>query len=273
MYGYRGTTVLVTGASKGLGTAYARELAHRGARLVLVARSTEALEALATELRDRHRTEVEVIAADLGSRQGPEHVTTRLRERGITVDVLLNNAGMGTAGSFLTRPLAAQQASVDLNVSGLMALTHLLGADMVARGAGGVINVASTAAFQPLAYQASYAATKAFVLSFSEALAEELRGTGVRVMAAHPGATATGFFDGTTATMDPRFTDTPRSVAARTLDDFARGRAASYPGRPLNRVTTWIGRLVPRTWAARAGAAVNRRVGLHDVHDVAGAGH
>src|SRR5690606_37197410 len=124
----------------------------------------------------------------------------------------------------------------DLNISALLTLTHALGGQMVALGAGGIINVASTAAFQPMPYQASYAATKAFVLSFTEAVAEELRGTGVRIMGAHPGATDTGFFDSSSHVMDPRVTDSPAFVASRTLDDFARGRSASYPGRRLNQI-------------------------------------
>ncbi|GAA3124028.1 hypothetical protein GCM10020001_050980 [Nonomuraea salmonea] len=138
---------------------------------------------------------------------------------------------------------------------------------MVARGSGGVINVSSTAAFQPMPYQASYAATKAFVLSFTEALAEELRGTGVHVMAAHPGAIATGFFDGTSATIDPR-ADTPAAVAARTLDDYARRRPVSYPGSPVNRMMTWPARLLPRTAVARIAGAFNRRQHLHETVDV-----
>ena len=147
-------------------------------------------------------------------------------------------------------------------------LTHAIGADMVARGSGGIVNVSSTAAFLPLPYQATYAATKAFVLSFTEALAEELRGTGVRVMAAHPGAIATGFFDGTSATMDAR-ADAPAVVAARTLDDFTRRRAASYPGRAVTRAMTWPARVLPRTMVARVAGGFNRRQRLHEVVDLA----
>ncbi|RSM69342.1 hypothetical protein DL991_40040 [Amycolatopsis sp. WAC 01375] len=129
------------------------------------------------------------------------------------------------------RPLEPQLNSVGLNVSGLLTLTHAIGTELASRGSGGIINVSSTAAFQPMPYQASYAATKAFVLSFSEALAEEPRGTGVHVMVAHPGAISTGFFDGTSATIDPRVADEPARVAARTLDDYARRRAVSYPAK------------------------------------------
>ncbi|MEW2354928.1 SDR family oxidoreductase [Spirillospora sp. NPDC029432] len=268
--GYRGVTALVTGASKGLGRAYALELARRGARVILLARSVGDLRELAAHIQELHGgPEVEVIAGDLAAADGPERVLRELRDRGLSVDLLLNNAGMGSAGPFLTRPLEPQLRSVALNVGGLLALTHAIGTEMVARGSGGIINVSSTAAFQPMPYQAGYAATKAFVLSFTEALAEELRGTGVHVMAAHPGAIATGFFDGTSATIPP-VADTPATVAADTLDDYARRRAVSYPGRRANRAMTWPARLLPRTVAARVAGAFNRRLGLHEVVDIPG---
>ncbi|MGH9059863.1 MAG: SDR family NAD(P)-dependent oxidoreductase [Acidimicrobiales bacterium] len=266
---YTGITALVTGASKGLGTAYALELARRGANLVLVARSADALEHLATRIREEHGVRVDVIAADLGDRAGPAHVADVLRERAIDVDLLLNNAGLGSVGPFLDRPLEQPVLSVDVNITGLLALTHRLGQGMRARRSGGIINVASTAAFQPMPYQAAYAATKAFVLSFSEALAEELAGSGIRVMAAHPGPVATGFFDGTTATMDPRTTDSPEVVATETLDDFAKGRHASYPGRSGNRRKTWGARFLPRRRVAAITGRITRKAGFDKVSDVA----
>lgn len=266
---YRGVTALVTGASKGLGRAYALELARRGARVILLARSDGDLRELAAQIRERHgRPDAEVIVGDLAAPDGPERILRELRVRGLTVDLLLNNAGAGSVGPFLSRPLEPQLRSVALNVGGLLALTHAIGGELVARGSGGIINVSSTAAFQPMPYQASYAATKAFVLSFTEALAEELRGTGVHVMAAHPGAVATGFFDGTSATIDPR-ADTPATVAASTLDDYARRRAVSYPGRAVNRAMTWPARLLPRTVVARITGEFNRRQHLHETVDLA----
>ncbi|MFD4669559.1 SDR family NAD(P)-dependent oxidoreductase [Lentzea sp. NPDC058450] len=268
MYSFAGITALVTGASKGLGRAYARELARRGAHLVLVARTTTALEDLAAEVRAEYGVTAEVIGADLADPAGPETLVRAVADRGLRIDLLVNNAGSGAAGRFLERPFGQSTRSVALNVGALMELTYLFGREMAARGAGGIINVGSTAAFQPMPYQASYAATKAFVLSFTEAVAEEQRGTGVRVMAAHPGATDTGFFDGTTATMDPRATDSPESVAVRTLDDFARGRVASYPGRPANRWATLVARVLPRRAVTGAVAALNRKLGLDAVTDL-----
>lgn len=268
MHDYTRTTALVTGASKGLGEAYARELASRGAHLVLVARSADALHSLAGQIRAAHSVRVDVLAADLSDRRSPQSVADALGGLGLDVDLLVNNAGTGSVGPFLGRPLEPSLQSVDVNVTALVGLTHLLGARMLERGHGGIINVASTAAFQPMPYQAGYAATKAFVLSFTEALAEELRGTGVRVMAAHPGATDTGFFDRTTASMDPKTTDSPASVAARTLDDYARGRSASYPGRTSGRAGTLAPRLLPRTTVARLTGGLNRKAGFDDVSDL-----
>jgi short-subunit dehydrogenase len=266
---YRGVTALVTGASKGLGRAYALELARRGARVILLARSDGDLRKLAAELRERHGgTAAEVITGDLADPDGPERILGELHDRGLTVDLLLNNAGAGSVGPFLSRPIGPQLRTVGLNVSGLLALTHAIGTELVARGSGGIINVSSTAAFQPMPYQASYAGTKAFVLSFTEALAEELRGTGVHVMAAHPGAIATGFFDGTSATIDAKAADTPATVAADTLDDYARRRSVSYPGRAVNRAMTWPARLLPRHFTARLAGGFNRRLRLHETVDV-----
>ncbi|NUT51220.1 MAG: SDR family NAD(P)-dependent oxidoreductase [Saccharothrix sp.] len=221
------------------------------------------------EAARRHGVAVDVVPADLADPDGPASLVAARAARGHRVDLLVNNAGAGSVGPFFSRPFEQALDSVRLNVTGLMALTGLVGRDMLDRGSGGIVNVASTAAFQPMPYQAGYAATKAFVLSFTEAVAEETRGTGVRVMVAHPGATATGFFDGTTATLDPRVADSPESVAARTLDDFARGRTASYPGRPLTRVGTWVARFLPRRTVTRLVAALNRKLGFHEVRDVA----
>ncbi|MGZ3144422.1 SDR family NAD(P)-dependent oxidoreductase [Lentzea chajnantorensis] len=260
---YRGVTALVTGASKGLGRALTLDLARRGARPVLLARSESGLRELAAEIGG-----AEVITADLATPDGPRRVLAELRARDLTVDLLVNNAGAGSAGPFLDRPLEPQLLSLHLNVAGLVELTHAIGRDLVARGTGGIVNVSSTAGFQPLPYQATYAGTKAFVLSFTEALAEELRGTGVHVMAAHPGAIATGFFDGTTASINPRFADSPESVARRLLDDYARRRTASYPGRGLTRAITWVPRLLPRAAVAKAAGAMNRGLRLHEVVDV-----
>lgn len=266
---YRGVTALVTGASKGLGRALALELARRGANLILVARSESQLRELAAEIRQRHGCrDAEVIVGDLIAASGPQQILRHLDDRGLTVDLLINNAGAGDAGAFLRRPLEPQLRTIALNIDCLLTLTHAIGGDMAVRGSGGIINVASAAAFLPMPFQATYAASKAFVLSFSESLAEELRSSGVHVMAAHPGPIDTGFFDRISATMQTG-ADTPERVAARTLDDYAKRRPASYPGQPRYRAITWIGRVLPRVAAARATGTINRRLRYDEVVDIA----
>ncbi|MGV9797244.1 SDR family NAD(P)-dependent oxidoreductase [Mycobacterium sp. NPDC003449] len=264
---YRDVTALVTGASKGLGRTLALQLAGRGAALILVARSEAQLHELAAEIRQRHSNRVvEVIVGDLVAPDGPQHIIRQLRDRGLTVDLLINNAGAGDAGGFLRRPLGPQLRDIELNVNALLTLTHAIGGQLVARGSGGIINISSAAAFQPLPFQASYAASKAFVTSFSESLAEELRGTGVHVMASHPGAIDTGFFDRTTATIQSG-ADTPERIATRTLDDYAKRRSASYPGHPRIRVVSWLPRVLPRATTARLAGAVNRKQRYDEVVD------
>ncbi|GAA2332926.1 SDR family oxidoreductase [Streptomyces kunmingensis] len=268
---YSNITALVTGASKGLGEAYARELARRGARLVLVARSGDALRRVADSVREEHGAEVTTEVADLAAPDGVSRLVAALDRRELAVDLLVNNAGAGAVGPFLGSAQDRHIDSVELNIVALTRLSHALGGKMVARGSGGIINVASTAAFQAMPYQATYAATKAYVLSFTEALAEEFRGSGVRVMAAHPGATATSFFEGTTAAMKPAFTDRPEAVAARTLDAFARGAVNAYPGRTGLRAMTWAARILPRTTATRVSGRLNRALGLDRAHDISAA--
>jgi NADP-dependent 3-hydroxy acid dehydrogenase YdfG len=166
---------LVTGASSGIGAAFARGLAARGQDLVLVARGTAKLEALATELTARHGVKVDVIAADLARTETADAVAAELAARDIAIGTLINNAGFGTHGAFAELDAAREHDEVLVNVYSLVALTRALLPAMIARRSGGIINVASTAAFQPVPYMATYGATKAFVLSFGQALAEEVR--------------------------------------------------------------------------------------------------
>lgn len=266
MHSYANSTALITGASRGIGEAYARQLAVRGADLVLVARSATALEGLARELRERYGAKATVLGVDLVSRESPQRIVDALSERGLEVDLLINNAGMGAVGPFLTRPFGPNVDSVDLNITALMGLTHVLGRRMLERDRGGIMNVASVAAFQPMPYQASYGASKAFVLSFTEALAEELRGSRLRVMAVHPGPVKTGFFDSTTATLHPKAVS-PERIAIRSLDDFVRGRTISFPGGISDRGIAFVSRVLSRTRVARLSGDFNRRAGHDQVSD------
>jgi uncharacterized protein len=186
-------TALVTGASSGIGLEFARLLAREGHDLVLVARRREALEELARELAVRQRVAVRVIAKDLAAPDSAAEISGELQAEHIDVDILVNNAGLGLHGRFWETDLDRQIEITRVNVAALTALTGRLLPGMVARGRGRIVNVASTAAFQPGPYMAVYYATKAYVLSFSEALAQELSDTGVTVTALCPGPTETEF--------------------------------------------------------------------------------
>jgi short-subunit dehydrogenase len=155
-------------------------------------------------------------------------------------------------------------SQINLNVNGLVALTFHFGREMAARGKGGIINISSNSAFQPVPYMATYGATKAFTLMFTEAIAEEMRSTGVRVMAVCPGPTATQFFDQAPTIMKASEMDSVEFVAERTLKDFERGKVISYPGRTSVRILTWAARFMPRSTAARIAAGFSKKMGYAD---------
>jgi short-subunit dehydrogenase len=184
---------LITGASMGIGEELARIFAADGRDLVLVARSEEKLRSLGRELEDAHGVTAHVLPADLADPSVPEAIFGSLASKGLYLDYLVNNAGFGAAGAFATLPLQAQRDMIQVNVDALVALTHLALQGMLARRKGRILNIASTAGFQPGPDMSVYYATKAFVLSFSEGIAEEVKGSGVTVTAHCPGATATSF--------------------------------------------------------------------------------
>jgi len=185
--------VLITGATGGLGRAFARLFTREGYDLILVARSAERLRALEAELGGVQAARIVAIVSALGDPAAPARIVQGVAAAGLTVDVLVNNAGFPTHGDFVQSDAAQQLDMIQVNVAALTHVTRLILPGMVARRRGRVLNMASTAAFQPGPMMAVYYATKAYVLSFSEALAEELRGTGVTVTALCPGPTATGF--------------------------------------------------------------------------------
>jgi len=185
--------VLVTGASSGIGLELAKCFASEGCRLILVARKRDALHALAEELHRTHGTQAEVLTADLAESGAPSRIYEHLRTHGTKVDVVVNNAGFGAHGAFAELPVERQLEMLQVNVVALTHLSRLFLPGMLQRKHGGLLNVASTAAFQPGPGMAVYYASKAFVLSFSEAIAEELAGSGVTVTALCPGPTATNF--------------------------------------------------------------------------------
>jgi uncharacterized protein len=250
-------TALVTGASSGIGAAFARALAARGAHLVLVARSADKLQALAAELAGRHGIRALALPADLARPGAGAALGQELSRRGVTVDVLVNNAGFATWGPFETASPEREREEVQLNVAAVVDLCHAFYPGMLARGRGAVVNVASTAAFQGVPGMAVYAATKAFVLSFSEALWHEGRGRGVAVTALCPGATDTAFFDvaGVEGAMLNRAR--PEPVVEAALAALSRGRSLVVPGAG-NALLAAVSRLSPRSVATRAAAAVVR---------------
>lgn len=192
---YRGKTALITGASSGLGVEFANQLAGRGANLVLVARRKDRLQAVADAVVLMHKVQVTVIVADLAEVGAADKLFKSLARKKLSVDVLVNNAGFGTFGEFNKEPIEKISEELRLNISTLVELSKLALPSMLKNNDGVIINVASTAAYQSIPYMAVYAATKAFVLSFTEALWGELDGTGVSALALSPGGTKTEFFE------------------------------------------------------------------------------
>jgi uncharacterized protein len=262
MFAYKGTNALITGASKGMGASFAKELASRGMNLVLVARSIDALQELAHSLGAQYGVRSVALQADLAAPDAVERVVAELDRLDLKIDLLINNAGLGVTGDFLSHDLGQELASIQVNVQALVGLSHALGARMVARGAGGIINLASNASFQPLPHMATYAAAKAFVLHFSEALNVELKGRGVQVMAVCPGPTATSFFERVSTTMKDGSFDSAELVVRRTMQSFDRKKSVAYPGRFGVRVATWLPRLLPRDVVVSAAASATGKMGL-----------
>lgn len=255
-----GGRVLITGASSGIGAAFARALRGRGDRVVLVARRAERLEALARELGGEEHALV--VPLDLAAPQAAERLKTALDARGVRVDGLVNNAGLGDTAPFEAQRPEAIRAMLDLNVRAVVELTRTFLPGMRARGRGRIVNVASNAAFQPVPYLTVYAATKSFVLSFTEGLAEELRGTGVRVQALCPGITATEFLEvagthrGLLVTRMPLMTAS--DVVEASLRGLDRGRTRVVAGWTNRLLGFVVQRLAPRVLARRVAGELYR---------------
>jgi short-subunit dehydrogenase len=254
-----GPRALITGASSGIGAAFARALAARGEDLVLVARSADRLTALAAELTAKHNIHAEVLPADLADPGAPDAIVAELAARNIEIGTLVNNAGFGTNGEFASLDAARERDEVFVNIVALHQLTRALLPPMVARGKGAIVNVASTAAFQPVPYMATYGATKAFVLSFSEALAAEARSQGVRVLALCPGQTETAFFEGMESARVGR-ARTPDQVVATALRALDRGQSVVIDGWMNYAMANSI-RLVPRRLVTSIAARMQRPKG------------
>jgi hypothetical protein len=255
---WQGKWALITGASAGIGTALARELAAGGTHLVLTARRRDRLVGLASELSAKHNIRTLVCVADLAQSLGPEQIFSFTEEKGITIDLLVNNAGFGAYGEFYKVPLDRLVEMTQVNVTAVVHVTRLFLPGMVARGSGDILIVASTAAFQAVPYISEYAATKAFDLHFAEGLAEEVRQYGIRVCALCPGSTETEFFQvAGQRNHTRRAPETAEKVARVGLSALAAGKSSVVSG-----FTNWLGaeavRIVPRRAVARITAGIFR---------------
>ncbi|WP_409345383.1 SDR family NAD(P)-dependent oxidoreductase [Paenibacillus sp. MBLB4367] len=245
----QGKWALVTGASSGIGEQFARQLAKQGSHLVLVARSESKLESLASELRNKYGIKTEVIPKDLSKEGAPSELYRQCGFLNVDIELLVNNAGFATHGLFDQVSGVRQHEEVMLNVAALVDLTHLFLPDMLRKSSGAVINVASTAGFQPLPYMAVYGATKAFVLSFTQALWWENRNRGVKFFALCPGSTDTSFFNvvgAEEASVGKK--DTPERVVEVALRALKEGKLYVVPG-----VQNYLGAQVSRFLTRKQG--------------------
>ncbi|WP_186776911.1 SDR family NAD(P)-dependent oxidoreductase [Streptomyces salinarius] len=254
------TTALITGSTAGLGAAFARRLAADGHDLVLVARDTERLRDQATELHDRHGIEAEVLTADLSTDAGIDAVASRLSDRRSPVDLLINNAGFGNKGRFLDVPMADELTMLKVHCEAVLRLTTAAVEAMRERGRGGVVNVASVAAFVP---RGTYGASKAWVVQFTQGVAKDLAGSGVRLMALAPGFVRTEFHEragmGTDNIPNWMWLDADNVVAAA-LADLSRGKSLSIPD-PRYKTLMGAAKLVPRGLLGGITSRTGRKYG------------
>ena len=243
-----GSTALITGASGGIGAELARYHAARGGDLVLVARSEDKLKALQLELENAHKIKVMVVVADLAQPESADHIFSATEQAGLNIDILINNAGFGGHGKFHERQLRKDQAMMQVNMVSLVNLTHLYLQGMVQRNYGKILHVASTAAFMPGPLQAVYYATKSFVVSFSQAISQELEGTNVTSTALCPGAVATGFVSAGDLEGIKVWDKaaTAESVAKCGYDAMINGDIVKINDKGLNFLLNWIIPFLPR---------------------------
>ena len=246
-------TALVTGASSGIGVELARELARRGHGLTLVARREAELRTLADELATAHGVRTDLVTADLAAPDSRVGVLDAVADLGLTIDVLINNAGLSTSGPVHRSDVEAELRMVRVDVEAVLELCSRVVPGMVERGRGAILNVASVAAFQPLPGQAGYGGAKAFVLAYTDALHAELAGTGVTATSLCPGPVHTGFGEAAGISQEdgesalPRFMwETPEDVAQAGIAGLDRGRSVVIPGA-ANRVGAYAGRILPKS--------------------------
>lgn len=251
-------TVLITGASSGIGKVFALEYAKLGKNLVLTARSEDKLKDIKKELEEKFSIEVKLITMDLIKENSAKLIYEEIEREKIQIDILVNNAGFGISGEFHTRDFLSQRDQIMLNNVSLVDLTYYIIQGMKKNGKGIIINIASTAAFQPLPYMSVYAATKAFVLSFSEGLYEEYKSYGIKVTAVCPGPTSTNFFDtaGLAGVGEKR---TPESVVKTTFKALGKDRPYIVDGK-INYMVSQLSRFLTRKRTISTSGKVMRKI-------------
>lgn len=251
-------TTLITGATSGIGYELAKKYATDGYHLVLVARTQFKLEHMAQEFADTYNIDVHIIPADLSDPDTPQHIYAYTKQHNIHIDVLVNNAGFGTSGAFAQTNLSTELDMITINISALTELSKLFVEDMLREQHGHIVNIASTAAFQPGPYMAVYYATKSYVLHFGEALREELRGTGVYVTTVCPGPTKTNFENAA----DMEFSQSLRVMDVEEAIDIAytdirNKKNISIIGQ-RNKILAWSTRFVPYSLLTKIVARLQR---------------
>ncbi len=247
-------TALITGASGGIGYEFAKVFAEKGVNLVIVARSEDKLNMLADELKNKYLIDIKVIAKDLSSEQSVIDICDKIEEAGIQIDYLINNAGFAEFGKFADNDWQRESDMINLNISALTHFTKIYLKKMISVGKGRILNVASTAAYQPMPMMAVYGATKAYVLSFTEAVAAEAEGSGITVTALCPGATKSGFGEDSGAgdsIMFNKFTTaSSRSVAEYGYKSMMYGKHSAIHGL-LNKIVAVKVRFLPHRWVTK----------------------
>lgn len=243
---FKGSTALITGASSGIGAGFARVLAACGIDLVITARSEQSLQDLADELKALYDIEIDVVVLDLAQTDAPQKLFDHLQQHNKSIDILINNAGFGKWAKFLHQPLDSYRDMLNLNIQALVDLTYLFLPAMLTQNKGIVINLASTAAFQPLPYIAVYGASKSFVLNFSEALAGEYAGQGIKFLALCPGNTATNFAQTANADTTGMVVSTVEDVVRAAIRALDQNKLYCVPGKS-NYFTAQLSRILPRS--------------------------
>jgi len=256
-------TALITGASGGIGEALATKLAGRKYNLLLVARNAERLEKECSQLADSFGIDAQYIAADLSKPGAAEEIFAETVRRGLEIDMLINNAGIGSGGQFSELPLQSELELLQLNISSLVALTHLFLPRMQQRRSGTIINVASMAGFMPIPYMATYAASKMFVRSFTEAITEECKPYNIHVMLLIPGLTRTNFnkaagIENRAESSYDNSTQTPGQVAEEAMKALNKGKHVIVSGK-RNRLMSKLTALVPDSWITKRYAKAHQK--------------